>query len=168
MRDGRPKYPEPGTGPLAFDLARQLSASAIATAGELETDPNWDDPHPYLTEIRKMEPDVVVDLHQMRPRGFDVCLGAGSDARLSERLWSDLARRFVQAGFTVTINYPFSGGPKTITSRLQQIQISAVQIELSSDLFYERERGYLRDALVSALLSFGTSEVERIKNGEGP
>lgn len=139
VRDGTRKYPEPGTGELAMRLASETGSSAICSVGHLEGDPNWDAAHPYLNMLLDLRPALVIDVHQMRPRGFDVCLGTGEFKTLSIDVWPGIAVDLVRADFSVSVNFPFSAGPRTVTSRVQSLGIQAVQIEFSSDLFYERQ-----------------------------
>lgn len=149
LRDGIPKRPEPGTGEMAFELASATGGSALCTLGEMNGDPNWDMDHEYRSILSSLAPSLVFDLHQMSPRGFDICLGTGQIQEMSASVWPDLARGFLGIPLTVTINYPFDAGARTITSAVQRDGISAVQIEMSSDLFYERRQ--YRSALVETI-----------------
>jgi hypothetical protein len=76
LREGQVKPAEGGTGALALRAASLCGGSALATYGPQAGDPNWDDPHPLATHALSLAQDgVLVDIHQMRPRGFDLCLG---------------------------------------------------------------------------------------------
>lgn len=132
VRDGQPKQAESDTRDLALRVAEQLGWSALFTAPPQSGDPNWDDASPYLERLVSLHDQVVVvDLHVMRPRGVDICLGLGDRPRQAGRLWPGLVDAAVEAGYPLAINWPFAAGPRTVTSQLQRRGLEAVQIELS-------------------------------------
>lgn len=137
-RDGNPKIAEVGTAKLAFDLAERSSCAAIASLPGQLGDPNWDVPHPYFDELLTLtpsSPDLILDLHMMKPRGVDVCLGLGPNHKLADGAWQVLASAFISEGLTVSLNWPFPGGPRTITGKAHAINLNAVQIEMSWDCY---------------------------------
>jgi hypothetical protein len=138
IRDGVTLPSEFGSAELAFALARNVDGSAVCTAEGLDGDPNWDPGHPYLDVVRDLAGGApVIDLHKMRPRGVDICVGLGSKLKTSEHLWMPIVTEAVSAGLRVAVNWPFAAGPVTITSQLQNRGLDAVQIELSFDCYDE-------------------------------
>ncbi len=138
IRAGVTLPPEFGSSELAFALARTVNGSAVCTAEGLEGDPNWDVGHPYIDAVYDLaEGAPVIDLHKMRRRGVDVCVGLGPNQKASERLWVPIAKEAAAAGLKVGVNWPFGGGPVTVTGQLQQRGLEVVQVELSFDRHHD-------------------------------
>lgn len=141
VRDGQHKTAEVGTGALALRAAALCGGSALATSGQQTGDPGWDDPHPFAAHaIQAARGGVLVDIHQMRPRGFDVCLGLGPDHQRARRLWLPVLERLLEDELTVFINWPFAARGRPIVGRAAREGILAVQVELSYELFDDDER----------------------------
>jgi hypothetical protein len=150
MRAGATLPAEGGSAELAFTLARALDGSAICAAEGLSGDPNWDIGHPYIDAVCKMADGApVLDLHKMRPRGFDICVGLGPLPEMTERLWTPVVSEAVALGLRVTVNWPFAAGPVTVTGQLQARGLEAIQIELSFDCY---DPGPIQVAAWTALL----------------
>ena len=136
FREGVTLPSEYGSSELAFALARTVNGSAVCTAEGLEGDPNWDVGHPYIDTVYDLADGApVIDLHKMRPRGVDICVGLGPNQKASERLWVPIAKEAAAAGLKVGVNWPFGGGPVTVTGQLQERGLEVVQVELSFECY---------------------------------
>jgi hypothetical protein len=125
-----------GSAELAFTLARKLNGSAICTAEGLEGDPNWDVGHPYIDRVYELaDGGPVIDFHKMKPRGVDMCVGLGPNMKAAERLWLPIVKEAANAGLRVAVNWPFAGGPVTVTGQLQARGLEIVQVELSFECY---------------------------------
>lgn len=151
VRDGAAKQAERDTGALVRRLAARHGTSAMVALPQQLGDPNWDAAHPYVDRILHWPKpvDLVVDFHIMRPRGVDLCVGLGSHPDRAEGVWQLLADEAVRADLRVSINWPFSGAGRPLTSRLQHHGVRAVQVELSWECF--EEGSDLKVAALSAL-----------------
>jgi len=139
IRDGAEKLGENGTGPLALALARYIAGPGIATAAMQQGDPNWDPRSPYLERAHVLaDGNPTVDIHIMRPRGVELCIGLGPVPGLADGLWQIFAEEAVAGGLRVSINWPFAANARTVTSQLQTRGNKAVQLELSSECFDNR------------------------------
>lgn len=150
-REGQRKFKERGTAALAVILAERTGGSAIYTKGRQLGDPNWDGGHPYVSELENLaERGFVVDLHIMRNRGFEVCLGLGPSHKMSAMLWRPLLDELLEADVRVSLNWPFGGRGRPITSRMQALGIPALQIEMVPEVF---EQGKSENVcVISALM----------------
>jgi len=135
IRDGRIKVAESGTGSLALGLARLTGGAGMATAPEQRGDPNWDPDHPYVSRMATLTSGWIVDLHMMRPRGVEVCVGLGPRPELSEPLCWPILEEALAAGLRTSVNWPFGASPRTVTGQLQRRGRRAIQLELSWDCF---------------------------------
>lgn len=136
IRDEKPKRAEKGTGELAFGLARHVGGAALRTVDRQSGDPNWDIGSPYVGRAHELSGGrPIVDLHMMRPRGVEICVGLGPLAALADGLWQPLVDEAVKAGLRVSVNWPFGASSRTITGQSQQAGIPAVQVELTWDCF---------------------------------
>lgn len=152
MREGRAKKSEGFTELLAVTLAHEVGGSAIWVTETLSGDPNWDLEHPYKDKVYELaNGHPVIDLHVMKNRGFEVCIGLGQMDLARKELWSDAADAFLSAGMTVAINYPFSAGLQTVTGAIQARGLSALQIEFTWDSISSPGRA---DKTWNALLKF--------------
>jgi hypothetical protein len=87
IREGNIKQGEPETAYLAFYLASKTGGSAIGTIGEQVSDPNYVYGHPCIDVATKLSSGgMLIDLHMMKPRGFEICLGLGPENSLSKHL----------------------------------------------------------------------------------
>jgi hypothetical protein len=151
FRDGEEKIGESGTAALAATLAAHTGGSAIWTHGTQAGDPNWDDPHPYASHLLGLAADgICVDLHMMRPRGFEVCIGLGPDHRLTRAVWDPLLDELLDADVRISLNWPFGARGRTLTTRAQAAGIAAIQVEMIPDVFDPSSNEYA--CVVSALL----------------
>lgn len=136
LRDGIEKVAEQGTADLAFALARATGGSALATADRQLGDPNWDVGHPYVERARTLAGKwPTVDLHMMRPRGLEICIGLGPEPKLSDDLWRPFMEEAVVSGLRVSVNWPFGANPRTVTGQLQRGGQRAIQLELSWECY---------------------------------
>lgn len=136
IRDDKPKRAEKGTGELAFGLAHQVGGVAVRTVDRQSGDPNWDVGSPYVRRAHELSGGrPIIDLHMMRPRGVEICVGLGPVATLADGLWQPLVDEAVKAGLRISVNWPFGAGRRTITGQSQQAGIPAVQVELSVECF---------------------------------
>lgn len=136
VRDGSSKRAERDTAALAFGLARRLGGGAIATVDGQVGDPNWDAGSPYINRLTTLAGESpVIDIHMMRPRGVEICIGLGPTPTRASGLWEALIAEAVQAGLRTSINWPYGANPRTITAQMQRRGLRAVQVELSSDCF---------------------------------
>jgi hypothetical protein len=150
VREGVTLPAEHGSADLAFALARTVNGSAACTAETQSGDPNWDLGHPYCDVVYELaEGAPVLDLHKMRPRGVDMCVGLGPRPEMVERLWLPIVKEAVAAGLRVSLNWPFAAGPVTVTGQLQERGLEIVQVELSVDCY---DPGPKRVAAWSSLL----------------
>ncbi len=134
-RDGAPKQDEPGTDLMAVGVAKSFGGSAIWVNQSLEGDPNWDHDHPYKAKALDLSrKGIALDLHVMMDRGFDICIGLGDKRPIERNLWSTCAQLFLENGFTVSLNYPFPAGARTVTSYLQRHDVQAIQVEMTWDM----------------------------------
>ncbi|HYN94599.1 MAG TPA: hypothetical protein VES42_12180 [Pilimelia sp.] len=136
-RDGTRKSAERGTAPLAFALAAHVGGAALGTVeGRLVGDPNWDVGHPYVSRAHELAAGhPTIDLHMMRPRGVEVCVGLGPRPELAGGLWQVIVEEAVAGGLRASVNWPFGANPRTVTGQLQDKGLPAVQVELSWDCF---------------------------------
>jgi hypothetical protein len=136
IRDDQPKRAERGTGELAFGLAHHVGGSALRTIVPQTGDPNWDVGSPYFVRVYELSAGgPILDLHMMRPRGVEICVGLGPVPALGDGLWQPLVDEAVKAGLRVSVNWPFGANPRTITGQAQQAGIPAVQVELTWECF---------------------------------
>jgi hypothetical protein len=136
FRDGDEKIAEQGTGPLAMALARYVGGCAISTMSNQTGDPNWDINHPYIKRAASIaESCPAVDIHMMRPRGPDICIGLGPFPDLAQELWPPIVEEAISAGIRASLNWPFAGNPRTVTGQLQARGRRAIQLELSWECF---------------------------------
>lgn len=136
VREGVTLPSEYGSAELAFALARSVNGSAVCTADPQTGDPNWDMGHPYCDAVHELANGApVIDLHKMRPRGVDMCVGLGPRPKAAERLWLPIVKEAVDAGLRVAVNWPFAASPVTVTGQLQERGLEAVQVELSFDCY---------------------------------
>lgn len=155
FRDGSAKRSEDSTDLLALSLATQLRGSAIWTREGLIGDPNWDRLHPYKERLKALAKEsTVIDLHIMQDRGFDVCLGLGNIGRIPRFLWMRAAEVFLAEGMTVSLNYPFSAGLRTVTGAMQTSGTDAIQVEMTWESMTSQSHG---DKTLRALLELGTA-----------
>jgi hypothetical protein len=160
MRDGAEKVAERGTRALAFALARYTNGAALATASEQVGDPNWDMGNPYVARVQVLAGlSPTVDIHMMRPRGVDVCVGLGPVPALAQELWPVIVEEAVAGGLRVSLNWPFAANPRTVTGQLQARGLRAVQIEVSYECFDETN-----PAMTRAWSSLGRA-AHRLANG---
>lgn len=135
IRDGASKVGESGTGAIAMALATCTSALGVATYGPQTGDPNWDPNHPFTDfVIAAARGGAVIDLHLMRPRGFEVCLGLGPDHEVGRPIWSVMLDEMLAADVRVALNYPFGARGRPIVSRAQEAGVPGVQIEIAFDI----------------------------------
>ena len=152
IRNGEPKAAEPGTGNLAFRLAEQFGASALATT-KLSSDPNWDPNHPYIEVAQRLLPNgVAIDFHMMRDRGFPVCIGRGVEKEMVDMISQHLQEELVSRNFETRIDSPFGAGSQTITSNLQLRGIKALQLELTENCYQVESSEYPK--IYEALVAF--------------
>jgi N-formylglutamate amidohydrolase len=136
IREGATLPSEYGSAELAFSLARSVGGSAICTADPQSGDPNWDVGHPYCDVVYELADGApVLDLHKMKPRGVDLCIGLGPHPERTQRLWVPIAKEAVASGLRVAVNWPFAAGPVTVTGQLQARGLEVVQLELSFDCY---------------------------------
>ncbi|MGH3984488.1 MAG: hypothetical protein ACRDST_17830 [Pseudonocardiaceae bacterium] len=137
LRAGVEKIAEQGTADLAFALARATGGSALATVGRQLGDPNWEVGHPYVTRARKLAGECpTIDLHMMRPRGLEICIGLGPEPKMSDDLWRPFIEEAVMSGLRVSVNWPFgANSPRTVTGQLQRDGRRAIQLELSWECY---------------------------------
>jgi hypothetical protein len=127
-----------------------VKGSAICTAEGLIGDPNWDIGHPYLDAVCELSGGApVIDLHKMKPRGVDICVGLGPRPATIGHLWLPIVKEAVAVGLRVAINWPFAAGPVTVTGQLQERGLEAVQVEFSFDSY---DTGPTRVAAWAAML----------------
>jgi hypothetical protein len=151
FREGVEKIGENGTADLAMMLADYTRGTALYTTGVQLGDPNWDESHEFSKEIQERSVGgAVVDLHIMRNRGVEVCLGLGIDHELSRPLWQPLLDEFLNADVRVSVNWPFGGRGRPITSKIQRLGVPALQIEMVPEVFDDNR--HERACVVSALL----------------
>ena len=152
MRDGEPKQAESGTGLLAAVLAGRTGGSAFVTSGEQHGDPNWDEDHPFtLAAVNRADGGCLVDLHMMRPRGFEVCVGLGPNYEMARPLWVPLLDELLAADVRVSLNWPFGArGATVIAAAAQRSRVPAVQVEMAFEVFEEGSDA--QACVVSALM----------------
>lgn len=136
VRDGIEKIAERGTADLAFALARATGGSALATAEGQSGDPNWDIGHPYIGRAKTLAGEwPTIDLHMMRPRGLEICIGLGPEPKMSNDLWRPFIEEAVLGGLRVSINWPFGANSRTVTGQMQLDGRRAIQLELSWECY---------------------------------
>ncbi len=137
MRDGQPKVAEQGTAEFAFGLAAVTGLAACSTAGPQQGDPNWDFGHPYLGVVSGLVPPAgaIIDLHMMRPRGFEVCLGLGPDHEKSRWVWEPLLNELLAADVRVALNWPFGARGRSVIAQASAFNLVGVQVEMSFEIF---------------------------------
>lgn len=136
VRDGIEKIAERGTADLAFALARATGGSALATVDRQLGDPNWDVDHPYIARAKILSGECpTVDLHMMRPRGLEICIGLGPEPKMSDDLWRPFMEEAVVSGLRVSVNWPFGANRRTVTGQMQRDGRRAIQLELSWECY---------------------------------
>lgn len=145
LRDGVDKIAERGTAALAFALACATGGSALATTDRQLGDPNWDVGHPYIARARTLAGEwPTIDLHMMRPRGLEICIGLGPEPKLSDDLWRSFMEEAVMSGLRVSVNWPFAANSRTVTGQLQREGRRAIQLELSWECYDPRHTAMRR------------------------
>jgi hypothetical protein len=155
------KRAESGTGVLAFAVADETGVTAIATLDGQLGDPNWDADHPYVARVLELaNTAATIDLHMMRPRGMEWCLGLGPVPPLSDELRRILLEEADAAGLRTTLNWPFSAGWQTVTGKLQRAGRPAIQLEMSIDCFDRRQNTMARawSALLRAVTRIAATQ----------
>jgi hypothetical protein len=137
VRGGQPKFAEGGTAAAALWLAAATHGSSISTFDHQLSDPNDDRDHPYREALKNLSPSGVIDLHMMQPRGFEVCLGLGTNRKLSWGLYQVLTEEFLAADIRFATNWPFGARGHTITAAAHAWNVPAVQIEVAFDCYDE-------------------------------
>jgi len=79
-----------------------------------------------------------------------VCLGLGVDHELSRPLWQPLLDEFLNADVRVSMNWPFGGRGRPITSKIQRLGVPALQVEMVPEVFSENTPEHV--SVVSALI----------------
>jgi hypothetical protein len=132
-RNGAQKWAEPGTGRLAFALARLVDGSAIVTSGTQDGDPSWDEGTPYVRrafELARGGP--VLDLHMMGARTLDIAIGCGPFPDMVAAIADAIAREADVSALRVAVNEaPYRAAQVAVTSQLQQLEIPALQVEMA-------------------------------------
>lgn len=144
VRDGVTKAAEAGSAEVVGELAESYGLSAAMAVGPQAGDPNWDEASPYVQALWARSPGLLVDLHLMRPRGVDVCLGLGPVQGAIDEVWPIFAAALVSEDFTVSLNWPFAAGPRTVTGKTQLIGRRAIQIEVNYELLDRRKQPLVR------------------------
>ncbi|HLX95714.1 MAG TPA: hypothetical protein VKU37_08210 [Verrucomicrobiae bacterium] len=140
LREGVLKCADRWTGGLAEALTIALGSRALAPDGRVNGDPNWNvKACPFKQKLHSLLcPDtVVIDLHGMKnDYGIGINIGMGSSPdSCSKTLVERLVRSFEKLGQRPSINWPFGGfGRGTITSFVQSLGHSALQIEIAANL----------------------------------
>ncbi|MGH3938894.1 MAG: hypothetical protein ACRDTG_09715 [Pseudonocardiaceae bacterium] len=164
LRDGVEKVAERGTADLAFSLAHATGGSGLATAVRQLGDPNWELNHPYIAKAVSLAGDwPIIDLHMMRPRGLEICIGLGPEPKMSALLWRPFMEEAVASGLRVSVNWPFGANPRTVTGQIQRQGRRAIQLELSWEC-YDRNHPAMRRSW-SALMRASRRLVEDLSIG---
>ncbi len=157
LRDGDYKMHEEYTGAIALHLAQVCNCYAVVARYQATEDPNWDNESHYKSAVESLVKDnnigFLIDLHGMTNRyNMGVALGTINSSACDPAI---VVPHFIDAGFKsvpadelhkkardswrqMVVDHPkFTGGVvnNTVTRfAAQQLRISAVQIELASEV----------------------------------
>lgn len=140
VRLGARKVAEIGTIPFALELQKRTKSHLIAKTKNSFDDANFDEISKFKTKLQSMVSDKkithLLDIHGLsQKREMDVNLGInfGKSISSNTKLFDELVLLLKNAGFTVSIDQPFSGGHQTISGSTNEIfGIWTVQVEINS------------------------------------
>lgn len=162
-RLGKTKVAEIGTIPLSLELQKFTNAFCIIKTKNNFDDANFDEKSSYKDEINflmeKHNFSHLFDIHGLASkREMDVNLGVnfGNSIKTDTALFDRLVKMLKNSGFKVTIDQPFSGGPKTISGSTKEKypHVWAVQVEINSKLTNFEENSEKSNKLISVLSDF--------------
>lgn len=144
-RLGKVKYAEPGSVNLGLALKEMLNSSFIIKTKNNFDDANFDEKSKYKDKIKYMISSkgikYVVDCHSLRKnRECDVNLGIrfGENIKTNIALYEELKHKLEEAGFVVTVDYPFYSNPNTIASYVAaNFDVWSIQLEVNSKITNE-------------------------------
>jgi hypothetical protein len=165
-RDGHEKVAEGDTGTVARSLGSFEGAAAMIAMHPQHGDANWDDSHPFVLRASSLGSAQVLDLHIMKPRGPLVCLGTGDEAGKSGPLLDMLISALLRADVPFSVNWPFRGSGRPLTSQIQRRGGMAVQVELSYSVFNDPSERVALLAVREAVEQF-LSQYSRCGNRDG-
>lgn len=133
---------ELGTIPVAYLISKETNSNLILKTQNLNDDANFDDVSDYRDEIYKMIEDrnckYLFDIHGMaKSRKYDINLGInfGQNININVNLFNKIIEMFEKQNFSVSIDQPFSAGPRTISGNCaKKYKIFTIQIEINCDI----------------------------------
>ncbi len=142
VRLGKQKVAEIGTIPFALELQKRCKSHLIAKTKNSFDDANFDEVSQFKTKlhslVEKKQITHLFDIHGLsQKREMDINLGVnfGKSISSNTKLFDELVFALKNAGFALSIDHPFSGGPKTISgSTNEKFGIWTIQVEINSRL----------------------------------
>lgn len=140
VRLGKSKSAEVNTLALALEIREKANIPMIVKTACLGDDANFDLICPYREELRKyIEANGIkyfIDIHSLnanREQDIDLGVNFGLNIAPDEKMFDFLEKEFAKRGFKVSIDQPFNGGARTISSFIsRQCGIWTLQLEINS------------------------------------
>lgn len=172
VRSGVEKYGEPASGELVRDLCQVIKCPGIVNTHEGGEDPNNAQESPMrdaAVELAVSNDSIIhFDLHQMAPwRAQDFIIGTGKGDNINGR--DDLAyvvkTILRNSGWNVEQDTLFPGrGPNTVSTRVGEEGIPAIQLEMNSSLFLPEADRYCQPRVAVALATIIISCIKMRKH----
>ncbi len=158
---GKLKVAERGTLPLAILLSKKLGASLILKTSNENDDANFDESCAYRKQIKKMlscgKIKYLIDFHGLkksRPCDINLGINLGNNIKNNIPLFDALQKQLLYNGFSVFVDTPFSGGPKTISGSFAKTHnLWTIQVEINSKTTNEKEQIGKLNLLIKTLIS---------------
>lgn len=166
FRNGKRKQGEFMTGAIVKLLQERLNCYSITKTRNDQTDPNYDEVHPYKEEIKKLINEhgitLLLDLHIMheeRPAAIEIGTGRGKNVFHDTLYANVLKQSFESFGISpIIVDQHFTGGFKfTVSSDISQsTNIPCIQIEINWGLLDLRSQ---KNQILTVLDSLAASIV---------
>ena len=148
VRSGVEKYGEPASGELVRDLCQVIKCPGIVNTHEGGEDPNNAQESPMrdaAVELAVSNNSIIhFDLHQMAPwRAQDFIIGTGKGDNINGR---------------------DGRGPNTVSTRVGEEGIPAIQLEMNSSLFLPETDRYCQPRVAVALATIIISCIKMRKH----
>ena len=162
VRLGKQKVAEIGTIPFALTIQKKTNSHLIAKTKNSFDDANFDEISKFKTKLQMMVENkniaYLFDIHGLaKKREMDINLGINFGKSISSKpaLFDTLVENLKNAGFMVSIDQPFSGGPKTIAgSTNEKFNIWTVQVEINSKITNNPENISRLNKLINVFENF--------------
>lgn len=162
VRLGKTKVAEIGTIPFALELQKRCNTFLIAKTKNNFDDANFDESCEFKTTLNEIiethKIKYLFDIHGLaskRPMDVNLGINFGQSINTNPTLFDKLAQMLKSAGFALSIDQPFSGGPKTVAGSMHEKHgIFAIQVEINSRLTNKPENIKKLNALIDVFEKF--------------